>query len=291
MKRIFFILCNIWLSIACDAQKIHFSDSTNVWQEFVVTSTGGPPEFYYYNINVIRDSILGSVDYRVLNIGFMIREDTILKKVYARDVVNDSDVVLMDYNLNAGDTFTINFDSPIPYQYVVNGVDSTLIDSIWYKVWHFSRFDSSSDFGPWCDVIEGVGCIQHPTYMLAATGVSGESGHYMYCFSNKGVTPPLTPAVSFFDNTTSCSYYPTLEIDDLRLSKDDAIIYPNPVQSELNIISTEKISSVVISNLYGQMIYSPTSNSKEVQIDVSKLSSGIYLAKINGGIMRKFVKE
>ena len=78
MKRIFFILCNIWLSIACDAQKIHFSDSTNVWQEFVVTSTGGPPEFYYYNINVIRDSILGSVDYRVLNIGFMIREDTII---------------------------------------------------------------------------------------------------------------------------------------------------------------------------------------------------------------------
>ncbi|MCW3120529.1 MAG: hypothetical protein JWQ38_21 [Flavipsychrobacter sp.] len=68
-------------------------------------------------------------------------------------------------------------------------------------------------------------------------------------------------------------------------------IYPNPATTILNITSSDVIINVAIANLVGQTVYSNSYQSEEVQVNVSGLPSGMYLVRINGTEVRKFVKE
>ncbi len=69
------------------------------------------------------------------------------------------------------------------------------------------------------------------------------------------------------------------------------MIYPNPATKELVISSSDKITSVAITNLLGQTMYSQQYSSPQIQVDVSDLPAGMYLVRINGTEVRKFVKE
>jgi hypothetical protein len=114
----------------------------------------------------------------------------------------------------------------------------------------------------------------------------------MYCFSNKGITPPVSPPVSFFDNNTSCSYYPALEFtSSLHLSQKIITIYPNPAITSLTITAPYPISQIAITNLLGQTIYIHEYNTEKIQINVADLPTGMYFIKINGSEVRKFVKQ
>jgi hypothetical protein len=68
-------------------------------------------------------------------------------------------------------------------------------------------------------------------------------------------------------------------------------IFPNPGSTVLTISCPERIASVAITNLIGQTLYSHKYNASQVQIDVSTFPAGIYLIRINGTEVRKFVKQ
>lgn len=68
-------------------------------------------------------------------------------------------------------------------------------------------------------------------------------------------------------------------------------IYPNPVHDEVNVDAIDKIHSVIITGILGQTVYSQACNAEKVFINVASLPQGIYLIKINGTEVRKFVKE
>ena len=68
-------------------------------------------------------------------------------------------------------------------------------------------------------------------------------------------------------------------------------IYPNPTDKEININSTEVIKSVEIENVLGQILYRNSFNSQKIMVSVNNFPNGIYLIKINGTEVRKFVKE
>ncbi len=68
-------------------------------------------------------------------------------------------------------------------------------------------------------------------------------------------------------------------------------MYPNPASAELTITSTSKITSIAINNLVGQTMYSGEYNTNKAEVNVASLPAGIYLVKINGAEVRKFVKE
>ncbi|MBJ05135.1 MAG: hypothetical protein CMP65_04470 [Flavobacteriales bacterium] len=61
-------------------------------------------------------------------------------------------------------------------------------------------------------------------------------------------------------------------------------IYPNPTQDILNIrfIDLEGVSSILIRNLNGKLIYSKSnfSTSNELSLDISNFSHGIYFLEI-----------
>ncbi len=70
----------------------------------------------------------------------------------------------------------------------------------------------------------------------------------------------------------------------------DLKLFPNPVYNELTISSSNKITIITISNFLGQSVYTNQYNSAQVQVDVANLPVGVYIVKINGSEVRKFVK-
>ncbi len=71
-------------------------------------------------------------------------------------------------------------------------------------------------------------------------------------------------------------------------------MYPNPASNRLNISAKETIKSADIFNVLGKRVMSVNINKTKQSIDVSNLSSGIYLVKynVNGAVgTAKFIKQ
>ena len=74
----------------------------------------------------------------------------------------------------------------------------------------------------------------------------------------------------------------------------ESYIYPNPVSYELTIHSKEKISKVSIINLTGQIIYTSDITNELYHINVSDITSGMYLIHLtssNKTFTHKFIKN
>ena len=71
----------------------------------------------------------------------------------------------------------------------------------------------------------------------------------------------------------------------------EVTIYPNPATTSLTITSMDKITSVAITNLVGQTIYTHVCETKEVHVNVADLPGGVYFVRINDTEVRKFVKQ
>lgn len=71
--------------------------------------------------------------------------------------------------------------------------------------------------------------------------------------------------------------------------------YPNPTRDSWNIVSgNDDITSVQVYDVLGKSVYARTAASKEVTINASELSSGVYYAKVataNGESTLKLVRE
>jgi len=82
-----------------------------------------------------------------------------------------------------------------------------------------------------------------------------------------------------------------LATNETNLSKNNVKIYPNPAKDFINITSQKEINSIEILEQSGKRI----SESKELKINVSQLSKGIYILKIkfSNGIssIQKLIKQ
>jgi len=84
-----------------------------------------------------------------------------------------------------------------------------------------------------------------------------------------------------------------LGIDDASINKISTIeasIYPNPVNSILNISTEENLNSYKVKNLAGQEICSGNTN----LIDLSSINNGLYFVEIEtnrGACVKSFVKK
>lgn len=76
-----------------------------------------------------------------------------------------------------------------------------------------------------------------------------------------------------------------------NIQNRDLKLYPNPAFDLITVSSGEKIGSICIINLLGQTVYKNTCQRKELQVNITDLPAGVYLVKINGIDVRKFVKQ
>jgi hypothetical protein len=108
---------------------------------------------------------------------------------------------------------------------------------------------------------------------------------------NPDLGKPSDAGTIVLDNVVF-SFDPALEVNDNDFNNDVAV-YPNPVSNVLNINSERQIDSVIIFNISGQKVIENTS-SFNGQIDVAKLTSGIYFVKVtsnNSSSTIKFIKK
>ena len=108
-----------------------------------------------------------------------------------------------------------------------------------------------------------------------------------------GMTTDLLGYDRIFNNTVDMGPYEygaTLGMDNFEMGKSDIKLYPNPAHSILNIKSNSVVKQVSVFNVQGQKVLESTSS----QINISKLSNGMYLIKIQdaNGVetTKRFVK-
>ncbi len=283
MKWLLVILTVLCMQPTMRAQKMHFTDSTNIWHEMQPQYNAPDPWiFYYASYSFIGQEVIDSFRYTRFTFG-LVREDTVAKRVYLREA--SGEVLLMDYNLNVGDTFRGAY-----YNFTVISIDSTVINTQWHKVWYFSKVPPGGIYGrtELC-VIEGIGCIQDPLYMMRNfTGCVECSQPLMYCFSNNGSAPPLSPKVTFFDNSTSCAHFPTLSVPQPPLTR--VSIFPNPANESITVSSATKIGSIILADLLGRVLLDIEPDADHFCIDLSGMPKGMYFLKINSSDVSRFEK-
>lgn len=74
------------------------------------------------------------------------------------------------------------------------------------------------------------------------------------------------------------------------------VLFPNPVNSELNLMSVDfQIKQVYIYNVLGELVYSEKEKKGSRKVDISGLTNGYYLVKVldekGNNIVKRFVKE
>jgi len=274
----------------------HFPDSA-VWN---IRYHYGHPPYYYFNYQLLGDTIVGGYTYKKLNGGdsliALIREDTVQNKVYAKvfrrmtffDNVDCStqqthpicsDSLLFDYNLASGDTFTGIWDSMFSgYSFKVVCVDSVYLGNVWRKNWVPGTL-SNSIYSPPCGVeviIEGIGSTSGllETWGL---GINGEISELM-CFG--------TPSQTIYPFASSFGCSPTLNVNTLPLNDKFISIFPNPTSGIFTLQSINQQinkSTIIVSNTLGEKILERKIISERTEIDLSVQPKGIYFVKVMDG--------
>lgn len=66
--------------------------------------------------------------------------------------------------------------------------------------------------------------------------------------------------------------------------------FPNPISNVLNLTGSKTINIVTIINTLGQVVLNQIYNSKSIQIDMSRFTSGIYMVKLSAHSKSKTIK-
>ena len=118
----------------------------------------------------------------------------------------------------------------------------------------------------------------------------------------------MSAVVFFFDITAAADADPandTFWVDDFqfgefatlstsKISISDVSIYPNPAKDILNISAGEKIDSATIFDLTGRIVKISNPYKEVFNFNISDLSNGVYLVKLNAGDKEstiKFIKQ
>ena len=77
-------------------------------------------------------------------------------------------------------------------------------------------------------------------------------------------------------------------------NESDVLIYPNPAQNHVKIISSSNIMSLKITDLNGRVLETLSETEKELDLDISLFTEGIYFMQVyteNGLVTKKLIKS
>ncbi|MEI6577636.1 MAG: T9SS type A sorting domain-containing protein [Bacteroidota bacterium] len=288
MKQLLLLLTILLTTNSVLGQNLNFPDSNAIWsvynEKYFVkgdsTYNGSVYKKYYFT----NDSIVTTGSFFAL-----LREDTILKKVFSIPAGSTQEHLLYDFSLALNDTISVYplsfpfYSGPILIK--VDLIDSILLGSNFYKRLKISGVNQNTGYNEYW--IEGIGS----TMGLFNSGITGIMVFDIYyptllCFEKDGVTLYINP------NFTSCyQNYPT-GIDE-NSSWDRTLFFPNPANNRIYVESVYGITSYKIESLSGQILKQEMTNTTSFSIDISSLLNGIYLFTLTtdkGSITKKFIK-
>ncbi len=282
MKNILLFVLLVTMSASSFGQKIFFSDTTNLWNMYAVNASESMLVSYTYTNEYVGDTIIHGMSYKILNdypTGY-VREDTLLKKVYAiyTSDTASSEVLLYDYTLKLGDTFST------PYiNCIVGSLDSLIISGLWYKTWHLLPYTPDSYGIDAYDVVEGIGSLYGPMSPFTELSFS-ETNVSLTCFTNNGVSPLLSKLVG--NNFNNNCYTPppkNVGVKEVNRNTQPAQLFPNPIDRSSKIVLPYKTSSasIIISNELGQTTINTTfRNTNEFTFGDKITAPGMYFYRV-----------
>jgi len=130
-------------------------------------------------------------------------------------------------------------------------------------------------------------------WYLSNSAISGATNYYYITNSNGNYYVKVTNSSGCSSNSANY-YYNSVGIENSK-NTSSIKIFPNPTNNIINI-SGENINSIVVMNIQGQKIneYNNSTKSKNIKIDLSSNSYGVYLLKIitkDGTLLEKVILE
>lgn len=190
---------------------------------------------------------------------YFLREDTIQKKVWRYDEVNDDEILLYDFSLEQGDTL---------YHEII--IEPTVIDTVYDIITSDGvvrkKFVVKPSIGD-SYYIEGIGGVAG---LFARPFQYFESGTWLMCVKDINNNLILDISGYCYDFITSIPKNPL---------ENEINIYPNPFSDKVTIDFSDKKAKVEIYNSIGLKI-SDQSLEYGNSIDLSSYNDGIYLIKL-----------
>ena len=136
-----------------------------------------------------------------------------------------------------------------------------------------------------CGALTAVGCDDDGATEVVV-------GHSL--LSLTGLTPGVTILLRVFGYNGAQGNF-SISVYDASLGNQEVSdiafkAYPNPVQNELNITSSEVMDTVQVYNLVGQEVYSTTVNATAATLKFSNLPSGPYIVRATANGQIKTIK-
>jgi hypothetical protein len=209
-------------------------------------------------------------------------------------------VLLYDFNLNAGDTFNLYYDSfscghPVGYYKMpVDSVDSLFYGNKWRKRITFKQMVGFY-FGPviW---VEGIGDIKYGFFNVAfPTGYTQAyyTIEWAFCF-NGYARLNCFQEVGYAAYGNYCYNGPCPTGLNESANEYAISIYPNPVSNFLNIESKQpnENAELIIADVLGREIKSLPIQNQTTTVNMNDLKDGIYFVQIktaNGIVAKKII--
>ena len=272
------------------AQKIYFSDTSNVWEMHFSNMHWEFPHSYQTIAYLDSTVESGGHTYQLLGDGVgsvMVREDTAAGKVYLKYktgssipgsnglfVSDTSEFVLYDYHLTAGDSLVMPMsNSEDTSVHVLDSVTIVTIDGIARKMQHFHFTRGFYGQHPGYRVIEGIGSewglfnLCHPNNFEVSCNLN--------CFYNKGANPEDLRDIF---SLVTCGH--VIGVDDRYREPFLLDIYPNPANSELVVSTQEKgLFLLKVLDMTCRSYYQGQFKDK-CKINVAPWPKGIYLLQV-----------
>jgi hypothetical protein len=266
-----------------------FPDSNAVWNEITMHSGGCYSSYCKYSNFLQGDTIINTQSYHKIysndsnNVSYVggLREDN--RRIYFFYKYCSQEVLLYDFNLDIGDSILLSCElcnSSYPMYMKVVSVDSILLTDMTY------RKKINFDYGTSWSWIEGIGCEAGLLYPYYSCILCFPCWIELVCFKQNDTI--------LYSNETHvpCFEY-VVSNNELENNSNIFLVFPNPTTDNLTLETTEK-ATIEILNIEGQLIKTINIADKQTSIDVSNLSSGVYIIKAKterGVAVKKFIKE
>ena len=150
---------------------------------------------------------------------------------------------------------------------------------------------------------------------VTATITGSDTGSCTYKWYNRGVyaTTTAIPRYTYIkaagiDTITATLIYNHADCTDSassnRITVRDSVlgiatftmpaeveIYPNPAHNTLGVTSNNSIEQLEVLNVVGQQLKNTAPRTKQTEITIGDLPKGMYLLRINGCLVRRWLKE
>ncbi len=286
MKKMIFVVFIITMYVNAVAQKWALPSST-----WIVSYSWVSPA-YYTTIKVESDTIIDGISckkignispiytYESNDTAYIYIVGKFRPTYYFNAHVGDT---ISFYNVNYSDGFC-GIDS-IVYA-VIDNIDSVDVGNKFLKKYNGVIISDTMPNGNSFSYTEYIGSNYIFPYLYCPNIIDQES----YGICNYGDST-IQNFYSFQNNCLNVS------VDNIFHDKNISV-YPNPVSSQININSKYyDIQEIFIYNIHGQLQKTDTyfNHPREIQVDVNKLSSGIYFLHLrfsNGeSYMQKILKD